>query len=136
MKVVSGIVGLAAVGVVVAACGGSSAPSSGSADPGSSAPLQHPASLVGVVGHNDAFRISLTDPNGQAITDLAAGTYSLTVKDESAIHNFHLSGNGVDRATPVGSTITSTFNITLKPGTYTFVCDPHASQMKGSFTVG
>jgi plastocyanin len=25
--------------------------------------------------------------------------------------------------------------MTLKKGTYKFVCDPHASSMKGSFTV-
>jgi plastocyanin len=27
------------------------------------------------------------------------------------------------------------FTITLKKGKYTFVCDPHAAFMKGSFTV-
>ena len=28
------------------------------------------------------------------------------------------------------------FDVELEAGEYTFVCDPHASQMKGSFTVG
>jgi plastocyanin len=27
------------------------------------------------------------------------------------------------------------FDVTLEAGEYTFVCDPHASSMKGSFTV-
>ena len=33
--------------------------------------------------------------------------------------------------TSVPTTGTKTFNVTLKKGTYKFVCDPHASQMKG-----
>jgi len=27
------------------------------------------------------------------------------------------------------------YDITLEDGTYNYVCDPHASQMSGSFTV-
>ena len=27
------------------------------------------------------------------------------------------------------------YDVTLEAGTYNFVCDPHASQMKGSFEV-
>ena len=124
------IAGLAAIGVLVAACGRSSASTVSS--PG---PVQRPASLVGVVGHNDAFTISLTDPQGQAIRNLAAGTYSMTIKDESSLHNFHLTGTGVDKTTSIGDTGTSSFRVTFKPGTYTFVCDPHSSQLHGSFRV-
>ena len=29
-----------------------------------------------------------------------------------------------------------TWNVTLKKGTYTFVCDPHAATMKGTVKVG
>ena len=29
-----------------------------------------------------------------------------------------------------------TFELELEAGEYEFVCDPHASQMNGSFTVG
>jgi len=132
VKVVAGVGGMALIGVVIAGCGGSSSSPKAASTPG---PVQQPASLVGVVGHNDAFSISLTDPSGQAISNLKAGTYSLTIKDESTIHNFHLSGDGVDKLTSVGSTSTSTFSVTFKPGTYTFVCDPHASSMHGKFTV-
>jgi len=126
----AGVAGMAVTATVLAGCGGSSGGKA--ASPG---PVQHPASLVGVVGHNDAFTISLSDPSGQAISNLQAGTYSLTIKDESSLHNFHLTGDGVDKATSIGSTGTSTFSVTFKPGTYTFVCDPHSSQMKGRFTV-
>ena len=65
-----------------------------------------------------------------------AGKIKLTVDDKSNIHNFHLRGpGGVNVMTSVGSTGAKSFNVTLKKGTYTFVCDPHASQMKGSFKV-
>ena len=37
--------------------------------------------------------------------------------------------------TSVGQVGKKTFTVTLKKGTYRFVCDPHASQMKGSFKV-
>lgn len=130
MKGMAGVAGTTVITAVLAGCGGSS--SGRAASPG---PVQHPASLVGVVGHNDSFSISLTDPSGQAIRNLQAGTYSLTIKDESSLHNFHLTGAGVDKATPIGSTVTSTFSVTFKPGSYTFVCDPHSSTMKGHFTV-
>jgi plastocyanin len=41
----------------------------------------------------------------------------------------------VNVKTSVAATGSKTFNVTLKKGTYRFVCDPHASQMKGSFKV-
>jgi len=64
-----------------------------------------------------------------------AGKIKLVVADKASIHNFHLSGPGVNVKTSVSGTGTKTFTVTLKKGTYTFVCDPHASQMKGSFKV-
>jgi plastocyanin len=65
----------------------------------------------------------------------AAGKIKLVVADKSSIHNFHLTGPGVNVKTSVGSTGSKTFTVTLKKGTYKFVCDPHSSSMKGSFTV-
>jgi plastocyanin len=35
----------------------------------------------------------------------------------------------------VSAKSTTTWKVTLKKGSYTFVCDPHASFMKGSFSV-
>ena len=43
---------------------------------------------------------------------------------------------GVDVSTEVAETGEKSFDIELQAGEYTFVCDPHASQMNGSFTVG
>jgi len=123
------VLGVAALATATA-CGGSS---SGGA-PAGGGPVQHPTALDGTVGKNDAFTISLTDDAGTDITNLAAGTYKLTVHDDSGIHNFHITGSGVDDKTDIQAAQVKTFTINVKPGTYTFVCDIHPS-MKGTFKV-
>jgi hypothetical protein len=92
--------------------------------------------LVGDVGLDDSFSISLKDATGKAVTHLAAGTYTLLVHDHSALHNFDLNGPGVSVATGVDTVGDQTFTVTLVDGTYVFQCDEHAAQMRGSFTVG
>lgn len=82
----------------------------------------------------DPFKISLTQGT-KKVTSLKAGTYTIVVQDQSSAHNFHLEGPGVDKKTSVSSKATSTWKVTLKRGSYTYVCDPHKSFMKGSFTV-
>ena len=72
---------------------------------------------------------------GKKVTKLKAGSYTFKISDKSNIHNFHLTGPGVNKKTTVGGTGSSTWTVTLKKGTYKYVCDPHASFMKGSFTV-
>ena len=63
--------------------------------------------------------------------------FSLTVDDRSDGHNFHLFGpGGVDVATDVAAVGVKTFSVTLVDGTYTYICDVHPVQMKGTFTVG
>jgi plastocyanin len=80
------------------------------------------------------FTITLTQ-GGKKVTALKAGTYTITVQDKSSIHDFHLTGPGVNDKTGVGFTGTKTWTVTLKKGTYRYVCDPHRTLMKGSFTV-
>jgi plastocyanin len=126
------VLGMAAT-AALAGCGGSSG--SASTGGGSGSAVQHPKSLIGVSGQNEAFAISMTDQDGNALTNVAAGTYQLTVHDDSAIHNFHLTGGSIDDATTVPETATKTFTVKLTPGNYSFVCDAHVSQMNGSFTV-
>jgi len=92
--------------------------------------------LNGDVGIGDAFTITLNDAAGNKVTHLDAGTYTLNLRDHSAFHNFHFSGPGVDVLTSVDGIEDKTFTVTLTDGTYFFNCDPHSSQMKGSFTVG
>jgi plastocyanin len=69
------------------------------------------------------------------VTSLKAGKYKIVVKDLSNIHNFHLKGPGVAKKTGVAAKGTFTWTVTLKKGTYKYICDPHASIMKGSFKV-
>jgi len=88
--------------------------------------------LAATVG--PGFTITLTQL-GKKVVKLKAGTYTFKVADKSSIHNFHLTGPGVKKTTTVGGTGNSTWIVKLVKGTYKFVCDPHASIMKGSFTV-
>ena len=75
--------------------------------------------------------------NGEDAESVEAGTYTLKVEDKSDQHNFHLIGPGVDQVvTDVAFTGDKTVTVTLKKGTYTYQCDPHASSgMKGTFEV-
>jgi len=90
--------------------------------------------LEGEVG--PGFTIEVKQ-NGKDAESVEAGTYTLKVEDKSDQHNFHLTGPGVDdMVTDVGFVGDKTVTVTLKKGTYTYQCDPHAaSGMKGSFEV-
>jgi plastocyanin len=93
--------------------------------------------LIANVGLNDAPSISLTNEAGATVRDIPAGTYEIEVRDHSGLHNFHLTGPGVDMSTEVGLVETKTWTVTVQDKqTYRFVCDPHATAMRGSFTVG
>ena len=92
-----------------------------------------PQVVNGSVG--PSFTISLTS-GGKKVTSLKAGTYRFDVSDRSPIHDFHLSGPGVNKViTAVSFQGRRSVTVKLKRGTYRYVCDPHASFMKGSFRV-
>lgn len=98
----------------------------------SAAPASAAATLDGTVG--PGFTIKLTQ-NGKKVTSLKPGRYAITVVDKATMHNFVLQGPGVDKEiTGLNFVGTKTATVTLKKGTYTFVCTPHPT-MKGSFTV-
>jgi plastocyanin len=84
-------------------------------------------SLTAIVG--PGFNISMSKKT------VKAGTYVITVKDRSNIHNFHLKGPGLNKLTTVAAVKTYKWTVKLKKGTYTFVCDPHASIMHGVLKV-
>jgi hypothetical protein len=87
-----------------------------------------PPTLRGSVGPGDTIRIAAKPRKG--------GVYRLTVQDAADEHNFRLRGPGIDVATSVDGTGSRTFRVRLQAGkTYRFVCDPHADEMRGSFTV-
>jgi plastocyanin len=72
---------------------------------------------------------------GKKVTTLKPGSYSITVNDKATSHNFHLTGLGVNKLTTVAFKGTKTWTVTLRKGTYRYVCDPHKTFMKGSFRV-
>ena len=80
-----------------------------------------------------------TDGPGFTITmskrTVKAGTYVITIRDRSAIHNFHLTGPGLNKKTSVPAVGTSKWTVKLKKGTYKFVCDPHVAVMRGVLKV-
>ena len=90
--------------------------------------------LTGTVG--PGFTIS-TKRLGKPFKTIRPGSYSITVADKSNIHNFHLRGPGrVNREiTTIGFVGTKTAIVTLVKGTYTYICDPHFTTMKGTFRV-
>ena len=88
------------------------------------------------VGENDSFAITLADASGAEVTHLDPGDYTIHVNDMSDMHNFDLTGPGVSKSTDVTDIGEQTWNVTFTNGTYKFVCDVHATTMKGQFTVG
>ena len=90
--------------------------------------------LTGVVG--PGFNISLKNPDGSNVSHLDVGTYDISVTDNEITHNFHLKGPGVDQSTDIEGTATVTWTVQITDGTYTFLCDAHPVQMKGTFTAG
>jgi plastocyanin len=90
--------------------------------------------LAGTVG--PGFTITLAKA-GKAVKTLKPGLYKITVKDKSDEHNFHMLGAGAAKViTTVPFVGTKTFTVTLKKGTYTIQCDPHArTGMKSTFKV-
>ena len=131
------VIGLALLALAVAGCGGSDNESSSTTTEtttsGDTTTTASGTTLSGSVG--PGFEISLKDANGADVTTLSAGTYTNNVDDQSDIHDFHLSGPGVDEATEVGTTGMTTWDVTLEAGSYHFQCDPHSSQMNGDFEV-
>ncbi|MDX6398541.1 MAG: hypothetical protein QOJ43_1949 [Gaiellaceae bacterium] len=125
---------LTALALAAAGCGGSKNEGSGTtaAAPGTTetGASSTGSTIRGSVG--PGFDISVSGAD-----NLSPGHYTLVVDDKSASHNFHLTGpGGVDVSTEVSGEGKKSFEVDLQAGEYTFVCDPHASQMNGTFTVG
>jgi plastocyanin len=126
-------IGLVLAALAVAGCGGDDEDAATDDTTTTAAAPEPGATLSASVG--PGFEISLTTEDGEAVETLAPGTYTLQTDDQADIHNFHLTGEGVEVDTGVAETGTDTFEITVSEGTYDFVCDPHAGSMNGSFEV-
>jgi hypothetical protein len=110
------------------------APASGGAR--SAAPNGPLVATVGDPAVPEAYRITLRDADGNPVSHVDPGTYTINVRDYATTHNFHLRGPGVDQSTEIEGTTATTWVVTFTNGTYTFVCDAHPLQMKGSFVAG
>src|SRR4051794_35750098 len=108
--------------------------------PASARPQASAIELSGSVG--PGFSITLKDASGSVVSHLDPGAYHITVQNLSdpppaaVVHNFHLKGpGGVDLATS-STPGTTTWDVTLVDGTYTYLCDFHPLQMRNTFTAG
>jgi hypothetical protein len=131
---------LAGVALVGAACGGDDEATDTTTETATDTttdttePIEAEAGLKGSVG--PGFEISLTTEDGDPVESLSAGSYELEIEDLATAHNFHLTGPGdVDVSSEVGDEGTENVTVDLAAGTYSFVCDPHAGTMNGSFEV-
>jgi plastocyanin len=127
--------GLALVALALAGCGGGNDEASGTTETQTTTGTTTEPSTALQASVGPGFVISLKDANGDDVTSLAAGTYTITVDDQADIHNFHLTGPGVDEDSGVSETGMSTWTVTLEAGSYHFQCDPHSSTMNGDFDV-
>jgi hypothetical protein len=96
----------------------------------------HAADPVLMARVGPGFSISIANAAGVKVSRVPAGSYSIQVRDLSPDHSFHLTGKGVDMATDVGAIQNVTWTVTLVDGTYSFICDAHPGQMKGTLKVG
>jgi plastocyanin len=89
--------------------------------------------LTGEVGPGFSIEVKKA---GKDLKTIKAGTYRIKVEDKASIHNFHLVGPGLNKKTGVSFKGETTWTIKLKPGRYTYQCDPHhLSGMIGHFKV-
>jgi plastocyanin len=96
------------------------------------APAAGPQTITGVDG--PGFTITLKQ-HRKVVKTLAPATYIFVIDDKSNIHNFHLTGPGVDKKTGVVPVGKKTWRLTLRKGTYRYICDPHPTLMTGKFVV-
>jgi plastocyanin len=101
-----------------------------STDTGGGSSSTTAVALAGLVGPR---AISITK-GGAKVARLTAGRVRLTVRDRTSAGNLHLTGPGVNRKTSVAGTGTTTWSLTLKPGTYVYRSDKDP-KLRGSFVV-
>jgi plastocyanin len=113
-------------------------PPSAATPPPPPPPAAKPSAPVGArltLTSGPGFRITLRTSAGKAVTRLRPGRYTFVVRDRSRAHNARLRGAGASRATGVPFVGVQTWTVTLRKGTLTFQCDPHAATMRGTVRV-
>jgi len=84
--------------------------------------------IVGNVG--PGFTISVAPRRVQP------GTYRFVIHDNSTMHNWHITGPGVNKRTPVAFQGTRRFTLELTTGRYRIQCDVHPLEMNTRLRVG
>jgi plastocyanin len=103
---------------------------------GARSTMTHPK-LLGAVGKNDAFVITLKTANGKLVKSIPAGTYTFVIHDFSSLHSFNMDGpHGWSHDfTTVPGVTTKTVTLKLKAGKYKYYCVAHEATMFHFFTV-
>jgi len=96
----------------------------------------HAAATKLIANVGPGATISLRTQSGRAINSLAAGKYTIVVRDRSPGHSFHLRGPAapslykpINRSTGVSFVGTAPWNVTLRRGRYVYFCDRHPRSM-------
>ncbi len=107
----------------------------GNPPPPPTPPSPKPATpkLLATVGPSNT--ISLKSASGKALKTVKAGVYSITVRDRSKVHNFHLVGKGVNRKSGLVGVSTVTWKVKLSAGALRFYSDKSPTTVKGSVKV-
>lgn len=96
------------------------------------APAANAGTLIATVG--TGYTISLTTGSGTPVRSVRAGTtHTVIVRDRARDHNFRLVGPGYTRQTGVASVATHRWTVTFTRGSWSFICQPHAGSMRGTF---
>jgi hypothetical protein len=89
--------------------------------------------LLATVGPKNT--ISLKSASGATLKTVKAGAYSVTVRDRSKQHNFHLVGKGVNRKSGLAGMGTLTWKVKLSAGPLRFFSDKSPKTVRGSVRV-
>ena len=92
-----------------------------------------PTSLTASVGPRAT--LSLKTPYDDALTALEGGDYTMSVTDQSAKDNLHLTGPGINLSTGLHFRGTTAWTLPLKPGIYRYRSDRAKSRLKGTIVV-
>ena len=92
--------------------------------------------LKGVVGPGYTIKLAM---NGKKVKSLKAGKYKFAITDKSTLHNFKVEwekgGHFEKLITSSPFMGSKSAVITLKPGSWSYYCSVHESQMHGDFKV-
>jgi len=92
--------------------------------------------LKGVVGPGYTIKLTM---NGKKVKSLKAGKYKFAITDKSTLHNFKVEwekgGHFEKLITSSPFMGSKSAVITLKPGSWSYYCSVHESQMHGDFKV-